>query len=67
MVRRDNKIRAGMRFINLKDILKREASNQLKRKVSDREITDNIADFLEEEALVKHMVFRVRKRRGGFF
>lgn len=65
MSRRDNKIRAGKRFIDLTDLLKREIAP---KRVSNREITDSVALFLEEEKLLPIMIRRAKKKkRRGLF
>ena len=62
---RDNKMRVGRKFIDLNNILRREIEPRVGRRVSNRELSDNIASFLDEERLLPIILRRVNNRRGG--
>ena len=60
-------MRAGSRFLNMKNNLKVELRPSVGRRLSDRELTDGIAGFLEDENLLPIIKRRARKKRGRFF
>ena len=61
------KMRAGDTFFSVVDTIKRELEPVCKRKITNREVTDNIGRFLVEENLLPHMVKNGKKRKGGLF
>lgn len=63
MVKRGVKIRVGADFVRFRNSLKQSIGD-----VSDTQLTDGIARFLDEEALTPIMIRRAqRKKKGGLF
>ena len=57
------KIRVGPRFLILRQKMKQETGLRF----SDREFSDGLADFLEQEDLTTVMVRRAKRKRRGLF
>ena len=60
------KLRMGNSFIALRDRFKTELEPRIGRKLTDAEITNSIAHFLEDENLHTLMLNRAKRRRGLF-
>ena len=72
MVRKTSQIRTGPRFHELRRSLKPNLERVTGRKISDRQFTDGMADFIRAEGLdtilLRRTVYEHKKRRkGGFF
>ena len=60
-------MRAGSGFVNYTDFLRRELEPIHKRKITNRELTDGIADFLDREKLTPIIIRRAKLRKRGLF
>lgn len=70
-------VRASPEFIKIRDVFKQNLEPQFGRRISDTELTRDIALFLDREQLIPIMVrracqkqkreSRMRHRRGGLF
>lgn len=67
MVKRDKNIRVGRDFINLTDVLRRELEPIHRRRISTREITNGLANFMQDENLTPIIVRRARRKKRGLF
>jgi len=67
MVRKTSWYRVGNRFDSFTNNLLREINKDNSRKVSKREFTDNLADFIINEDLDKIMLKRFKRKGGGLF
>lgn len=62
-MRKRTHIRAGKKYIDFAANIRRQLEPSIGRRVSEREITDGLASFMEEENLTG--IFLRRKKKGG--
>ena len=65
--RKSNLVRNGKGFVNYTNFLRRELEPIAKRKITNSEITDNIASFLDKENLTPIILRRAKRKKGGLF
>lgn len=70
MVKRKH-IWADEKYVELRNVINTNLSQHIGRRLSDREITRGMSEFLIEENLVPHMLSRAkknaRKKNKGWF